>query len=88
LFISLLQFTQGLPQGFFNVGISLILVSNGASLTSLGIYSWVVIPYFLKIFYAPLMDSYYIKSVGARKTFIIPSLVALIICYVIGSVHV
>mmetsp|Transcript_2252 Transcript_2252/g.2007 ORF Transcript_2252/g.2007 Transcript_2252/m.2007 type:complete len:118 (+) Transcript_2252:324-677(+) len=35
-----------------------------------------------------MLDSYYARSIGARKSYIIPSLAALTMCYIFGSVYI
>ena len=45
---------------------------RGASYSSLSLFSMVSIPFSVKILWAPIVDSMYVKSIGRRKTWLIP----------------
>ncbi len=62
---------QGIPMGFSS-SIPLILKERGASYTQLGMFSMVGLPFSLKLLWAPLVDSTYFKSIGRRKTWLVP----------------
>jgi len=62
---------QGIPMGLSS-SIPLILKERGASYSSLGLFSMVSVPFSLKLLWAPLIDSVYVKSIGRRKTWLVP----------------
>jgi PAT family acetyl-CoA transporter-like MFS transporter 1 len=45
---------------------------RGVSYEGLSLFSLVSIPFSLKLLWAPLVDSCYFKSIGRRKTWIVP----------------
>ena len=57
------------------------LIKNGANTTDVGYISIIVYPVTFKFLIAPFLDKYYIPSVGRRKTYVVLSLVLLIITY-------
>jgi len=67
-----LYFSQGLPFGFQATALPIYLRSQNVSLTTIGFAGALSIPWMLKIFFAPFVDRYSIKSVGRRKSWIIP----------------
>ena len=52
--------------------IPLFLKERGVSLQEIALFSFVSMPFSLKIFWAPLVDSLYIKQFGRRKSWIVP----------------
>ena len=67
----LLYTLQGIPMGLCG-SIPLIMKERGVSYEGLSLFSLVSIPFSLKLLWAPLVDSCYFKSIGRRKTWIIP----------------
>ncbi|VDL64111.1 unnamed protein product [Hymenolepis diminuta] len=57
----LLYALQGVPYGLQSRFLPLVLRSHGASLTSLGFYKLLYIPWVLKSAYAPFVDSHFTK---------------------------
>jgi PAT family acetyl-CoA transporter-like MFS transporter 1 len=55
-----------------SASIPMIMKEKGASYQALSVFSLVSIPFSLKLFWAPLVDSIYISSMGRRKTWLIP----------------
>jgi PAT family acetyl-CoA transporter-like MFS transporter 1 len=51
--------------------IPIIMKENGASYSSLSMFSLVSLPFSLKLLWAPIVDSQYLKSVGRRKTWLV-----------------
>lgn len=78
----LLDTIQGVPLGL-SLGSIPFLLRNKASFTDIGIFTFAAYPYSLKLFWSPIVDSVYIKSIGRRKSWIIPIqlLVGLIFVY-------
>ena len=62
---------QGIPMGLCG-SLPLIMKERGVSYEGLSLFSLVSIPFSLKLFWAPLVDSLYFKSIGRRKTWLIP----------------
>ena len=62
---------QGIPMGLCG-SIPLIMKERGVSYEGLSLFSLVSMPFSLKLFWAPLVDSVYFKSIGRRKTWLIP----------------
>jgi len=58
--------------GLFTIGVRFILSEKGASYTQLSYLSLVVYPNTIKFIFAPIIDSFYFKQFGKRKTYIIP----------------
>eukprot|EP00871_Galdieria_phlegrea_P001239 jgi/Galph1/2115/GphlegSOOS_G782.1 len=66
-----LYFLQGLPMGLM-VGSIPFMLQEKASYTQIGVFSLATYPYSLKLLWSPLVDSYYSKRIGRRRTWIIP----------------
>ncbi len=73
-----LYFCQGLPGGFLAVVLPVILRERGASLTTIGLASFLSLPWTLKVFWAPLVDRWSNPRFGRRKSWIIPAHVGII----------
>ena len=78
-----LYFLQGLPCGLTYGSVPFILKtltaskdpnsnSKALSLTQIGIFSMATYPYSFKILWSPIIDSFYNKEMGRRRTWIIP----------------
>ena len=67
----LLYTLQGIPMGLSG-SIPMILKERGATYEALSLFSLVSVPFSLKLLWAPLVDSYYSKSFGRRKTWLVP----------------
>eukprot|EP01017_Pseudomicrothorax_dubius_P006957 TRINITY_DN12092_c0_g1_i2.p1 TRINITY_DN12092_c0_g1~~TRINITY_DN12092_c0_g1_i2.p1 ORF type:complete len:272 (+),score=43.51 TRINITY_DN12092_c0_g1_i2:64-879(+) len=78
----LLYLSSGLAWGFLDHTIFLNLISAKASPDQLAVLSFDRYTFLLKMFAAPLMDSYFSYSFGQRKTYIVPSL------YIFGMVQI
>lgn len=63
----LLYTLQGVPMGL-TAAVGLSLQTQGASLASLNLFGQVSWPFSLKILWAPVVDSLYVKTFGLRKT--------------------
>ena len=62
---------QGIPMGLCG-SIPLIMKERGVTYEGLSLFSLVSVPFSLKLFWAPLVDSLYFKDIGRRKTWLIP----------------
>jgi MFS transporter, PAT family, beta-lactamase induction signal transducer AmpG len=73
-----LYFCQGLPGGFLAVVLPVILRERGMSLTTIGLASFLSLPWVLKVLWAPLVDRYGSVSVGRRKSWILPAQIGML----------
>lgn len=62
---------QGIPMGL-SASIPLLLKEHGTSYAGLSLFSLVSLPFSCKLLWAPIVDSCYAKSMGRRKTWLIP----------------
>uniref|UniRef100_A0A0K0FR48 Acetyl-coenzyme A transporter 1 n=1 Tax=Strongyloides venezuelensis TaxID=75913 RepID=A0A0K0FR48_STRVS len=67
-----LYFLQGIPLGIIGC-IPFILSERNISLTDLSFFSFCSYPFSAKLLWAPIVDSIWIKSIGRRKTWLIPT---------------
>ncbi|XP_056334720.1 acetyl-coenzyme A transporter 1 [Danio aesculapii] len=73
--VSLLLFLyvlQGIPLGLAG-SIPLIMQSKNVSYKDQAYFSFVFWPFSLKLFWAPLVDSVYLKQFGRRKSWLVPT---------------
>lgn len=77
--IVILYLAHALPLYFYNVALPAILRSQGVDLRWIGMLSLLYIPWAFKFFWAPLLDRYYIKKLGKRKTWLLLTQIALVI---------
>jgi MFS transporter, PAT family, beta-lactamase induction signal transducer AmpG len=68
-----LYFCQGLPGGFLAVVLPVVLRERGMSLTTIGLASFLSLPWVLKVLWAPLVDRYASARIGRRKSWILPA---------------
>lgn len=74
-----LYLAHALPLYFYNVALPAILRHQGVDLRWIGMLSLLYIPWVFKFFWAPLIDRYYVKKLGKRKTWLLFTQVALVI---------
>lgn len=67
-----LYLSQGLPFGFFGQALPILMRQEGRSLPDISKATWLMLPWALKFLWAPLVDRYYLRSVGRRRTWILP----------------
>lgn len=70
--LCVLYFVQGLPFGFQAKALPMLLRDSNVSLRDIGFAGALAAPWLLKALWAPLVDRYYIQTVGRRKSWIIP----------------
>lgn len=68
----ILYLLQGVPLGLCFGSIPFLLKSK-LSFSDLALFSLSSYPYSLKLLWSPFVDSYYLKSIGRRKSWIIPT---------------
>ncbi|KAG2442242.1 hypothetical protein HYH02_009726 [Chlamydomonas schloesseri] len=67
----LLYMVQGVPLGL-TTGALPFMLSSKLSYTQMGIFGLAAYPYSLKLLWSPIVDSVYLRSVGRRKSWIVP----------------
>ena len=72
LFLMFLYFLQGIPTGLY-FSISFILSDRKATYSDQGTFTLSAWPYTLKLLWAPFVDAWYLKSIGRRKSWLVPS---------------
>lgn len=72
ILLVILYLLQGVPLGLCFGSIPFLLKSR-LSFSDLAIFSLSSYPYSVKLLWSPFVDSYYLKSVGRRKSWIIPT---------------
>eukprot|EP00401_Gymnodinium_catenatum_P029272 CAMPEP_0117558818 /NCGR_PEP_ID=MMETSP0784-20121206/53039_1 /TAXON_ID=39447 /ORGANISM="" /LENGTH=444 /DNA_ID=CAMNT_0005356173 /DNA_START=18 /DNA_END=1350 /DNA_ORIENTATION=+ len=83
VFLLLVLYTlQGVPMGLGKV-LPMILKERGASFSELGTFSLQSWPFSLKLLWAPLVDTVYVRQFGRRKTWMVPAqlLIGVIMLY-------
>lgn len=75
----ILYLVQGLPFGFQTKTLPVFLRAQGISLTSISFIGVLSLPWLLKLTWAPFVDTYYWKSFGKRRSWIVPLLVIMIL---------
>ncbi|EGG25128.1 putative acetyl-CoA transporter [Cavenderia fasciculata] len=71
IWLIILYLFQGIPLGL-TFGTIPFLLHKHSTYTQIGIFSLTGFPYSLKILWSPFVDSYYFKSFGRRKSWIVP----------------
>lgn len=79
--IGMLYLTQGIPMGLAFLALPAILRNLGISADSIGMIGLVILPWSLKIFWAPFIDRFSNKHIGGRRYFIILAQLLTIILY-------
>lgn len=87
LFLIFLYFLQGIPLGLAG-SLPFILGARNVSYADQGTFSIAFWPFALKILWAPIVDSIFIKKIGRRKSWLIPMQYIIGILMVLFSNHV
>ncbi|KAF7458487.1 Acetyl-coenzyme A transporter 1 [Cryptosporidium felis] len=83
IYLITLYVIQGLPMG---ISYSIpFLLQGKISYSEQSLFGMVVLPFSLKLLWAPLVDSVYIEKIGRRKTWIVPTQLLCSILMIIGS---
>lgn len=80
-----LYLSQGIPFGFQATALPLILRERNTSLTLIGMSTLLASPWVLKFLWAPVIDMKWNRSLGRRRTWIIPLQIILIISIISAS---
>jgi PAT family acetyl-CoA transporter-like MFS transporter 1 len=70
--LTLLYFIQGIPLGFWGSALPVLFTEAGSTFESLAILPSVLLPFSFKMITAPLIDTFYVSSIGKRRSYIIP----------------
>ena len=87
LVLALLGFTSGLPLFLTGSTLAAWMRVEGVSLTTIGVFSLVALPYSLKFAWAPLFDRYTPPLLGRRRGWLIVTQVLLLITIAAMSLH-
>jgi PAT family beta-lactamase induction signal transducer AmpG len=67
LVLILLGFASGLPLFLTGSTLKAWMTDEGLSLATIGLFSFVTLPYSLKVFWAPFLDRYSLPALGRRR---------------------
>ena len=67
-----LYWAQGLPVGFMTHALPVILRAQGVSLAQIGGFGLLMLPWSIKVFWAPVLDRFGITRFGHYRSWIIP----------------
>jgi len=81
VFIGLMYMAQTFPSAFVSSFIPSIFREQGLPLENFWIFSLPLIPYWLRWAVAPVVDTYWIRSIGRRKTWMIPCTLLAVAAY-------
>ena len=77
--VVVLYLAHALPLYFYNAALPAILRHQGVDLRWIGMLSLLYIPWAFKFFWAPLIDRFYFKKLGKRKTWLLFTQIALVL---------
>ena len=77
---------QGVTLGVMDV-VPLYLVSYKATWKQLGLLSFIMYPFSIKLLWAPLIDVFYIRRLGRRRTWLLPTQITLSTTFIILSFY-
>jgi MFS family permease len=80
-----LYLSQGLPFGYQATALPVYLRQNGISLTLIGFSTILAAPWFLKVLWAPVVDTYWNSKIGRRRSWIIPLQITLFLSVISAS---
>lgn len=72
LLLGSLYFAQGMPFGFFQQVLPVLLEKQGISLSKIGLAGLLNLPWALKFVWAPLVDRWHWPRLGRRRSWILP----------------
>lgn len=71
VFLILLYVLQGIPIGLSET-IPILLQRRRSTYSQQAIFAYSSLPYSIKLFWAPIVDSLYVQKIGRRRTWVIP----------------
>ena len=81
LVLILLGFASGLPLFLTGSTLKAWMTDEGLSLGTIGLFSFVTLPYSLKVFWAPLVDRYALPGLGRRRGWLLATQAAMALAY-------
>lgn len=72
ILLVILYLIQGIPIGLAFGSVPFLLKSNDLSYSQVGLFSLATYPYSLKLFWSPIVDTFYSKAIGKRRSWILP----------------
>ncbi|MPW44072.1 MFS transporter [Acinetobacter guerrae] len=82
-----LYWAQGLPVGFMTHALPVILRSQGVSLAQIGGFGLLMLPWSIKILWAPLVDRFGYSKIGHYRSWILPTQIFSVVILVILSFY-
>ncbi|WP_445116269.1 MFS transporter [Acinetobacter sp. WZC-1] len=73
LLLFTLYWAQGLPVGFMTHALPVILRAQGVSLAHIGGFGLLMLPWGIKVLWAPLVDRYGLQQIGHYRSWILPA---------------
>ena len=83
LVLILLGFASGLPLFLTGSTLKAWMTDEGLSLGTIGLFSFVTLPYSLKVFWAPLVDRYALPGLGRRRGWMLATQAAMAMALVL-----
>ncbi len=83
LVLILLGFASGLPLFLTGSTLKAWMTDEGLSLGTIGLFSFVTLPYSLKVFWAPLVDRYALPGLGRRRGWLLATQAAMAMALVL-----
>lgn len=78
--LGLLYLAQGIPMGIAMDALPTLLRQEGSALSAIAFIPLVGLPWVLKFLWAPVVDNYWFKSLGRRRSWIIPMQIIVTLC--------
>jgi PAT family beta-lactamase induction signal transducer AmpG len=75
-----LYFVQGLPFGFQATALPVMLRREDVSPEAIGLAGALALPWAFKLAWAPIVDRFYVRRIGRRRTWILPLTLAIGLC--------
>ena len=88
LLLLILYTLQGLPMGlsaFVKMQLKEIFVGEFSEIGTFALASW---PFSLKVFWAPLIDAWYVERFGRRKSWLVPAQLLIGVAHMFSSVSI
>jgi len=88
ILLVILYVFQGLPMGLFLNSIP-VLFKKDLSYAEVGVIMMCTMPYSFKVLWSPIVELYYIPSIGKRKTWVVSTQLAgcFILYYLSGNIE-
>lgn len=86
-FLTLLYYAQGIPVGLAFGSIPFLLKER-LSYSEVGLFTFATYPYSLKVLWSPLVDGFYLRKFGRRRSWIVPIQIFSAVVLLLLSSHV